>query len=138
MALSNSPHRLIARAWMRSAIFRIVSSPACFAMDTPDDDLTDDHMRLLVWLDAHPTGSLTVAAQALGLALTDPDHSNARSGRYLLSDDNEQEAGHARVIERDDGVGSGGAAGEHSGGAGREAADEVRGGRGGVGHGVHG
>jgi hypothetical protein len=27
-------------------------------MDT-DDDLTDDHMRLLAWLAAHPTGSLT-------------------------------------------------------------------------------
>jgi DNA-binding IclR family transcriptional regulator len=38
-------------------------------MDT-DDDLTDDHMRLLAWLDAHPTGSLAAAAQALGLAIT--------------------------------------------------------------------
>ena len=40
-------------------------------MATPDDDLTDDHMRLLEWLDDHPTGSLAAAAQALGLALTD-------------------------------------------------------------------
>ena len=40
-------------------------------MDTFDDDLTDDHMRLLLWLDAHPTGSLAAAAQALELAVTD-------------------------------------------------------------------
>ena len=40
-------------------------------MDTPDDDLTDDHMRLLQWLDAHPTESLAAAAQALGMAITD-------------------------------------------------------------------
>jgi DNA-binding IclR family transcriptional regulator len=40
-------------------------------IDTPDDDLTDDHMRLLPWLAAHPTGSLAAAAQALGLAITD-------------------------------------------------------------------
>jgi DNA-binding IclR family transcriptional regulator len=40
-------------------------------MDPVDDELTDDHMRLLAWLDAHPTGSLAAAAQALGLALTD-------------------------------------------------------------------
>ena len=39
-------------------------------MDT-DDDLTDDHMRLLAWLDAHPTGSLAAAAQALDLAITE-------------------------------------------------------------------
>lgn len=38
-------------------------------MDT-DDNLTDDHMRLLEWLTAHPTGSLAAAAQALGLAIT--------------------------------------------------------------------
>ena len=38
-------------------------------MDT-DDDLTDDHMRLLEWLSTHPTGSLAAAAQALGLAIT--------------------------------------------------------------------
>jgi hypothetical protein len=54
-------------------------------MNTPDDDLTDDHMRLLEWLDAHPTGSLAAAAQALDVAVTDPDHSNARSGHYLLN-----------------------------------------------------
>jgi hypothetical protein len=41
------------------------------AMNTPDDDLTDDHMRLMEWLYAHPTGSLATAAQALGLALPD-------------------------------------------------------------------
>ena len=40
-------------------------------MDTPDDDLTLDHMRLLEWLDTHPTGSLAAAAQALGLATTE-------------------------------------------------------------------
>ena len=40
-------------------------------MVTADDDLTDDHMRLLAWLDAHPTGSLAAAAQALGLEVTD-------------------------------------------------------------------
>ena len=44
-------------------------------MDTSDDDLTDDHMRLLLWLDAHPTGSLAAAAQALGLAITDVETS---------------------------------------------------------------
>jgi DNA-binding IclR family transcriptional regulator len=37
----------------------------------PDDNLTDDHMRLLEWLNAHPTGSLAAAAQALDLAITD-------------------------------------------------------------------
>ena len=37
-------------------------------MDPVDDNLTDDHMRLLAWLDAHPTGSLAAAAQALDLA----------------------------------------------------------------------
>ena len=36
-----------------------------------DDDLTDDHMRLLAWLAAHPTGSFAVAAQALDLAIAD-------------------------------------------------------------------
>jgi hypothetical protein len=36
-------------------------------MDT--DNLTDDHMRLLEWPVAHPTGSL--AAQALGMAVTE-------------------------------------------------------------------
>jgi hypothetical protein len=40
-------------------------------MATPDDDLTDDHMRLLEWLFAHPTGSLVAAAQALDLAITE-------------------------------------------------------------------
>ena len=40
-------------------------------MDMVDDELTDDHMRLLAWLDAHPTGSLAAAAQALGLAITE-------------------------------------------------------------------
>jgi hypothetical protein len=38
-------------------------------MDTPDDDLTENHMRLLEWLTAHPTGSLAAAAQGLGLAV---------------------------------------------------------------------
>jgi DNA-binding IclR family transcriptional regulator len=32
--------------------------------------LTEDHMRLLAWLDDHPTGSLAAAAQALDLAVT--------------------------------------------------------------------
>jgi hypothetical protein len=40
-------------------------------VDTSDDDLTDDHMRLLLWLDAHSTGSLAAAAQALDLAVAD-------------------------------------------------------------------
>lgn len=40
-------------------------------VDTPDDDLTDDHMRLLEWLNVRPTGSLVVAARALGLDVTD-------------------------------------------------------------------
>ena len=33
----------------------------------PDADLTDDHMRLLEWLEEHPAGSLIAAAQAVGL-----------------------------------------------------------------------
>ena len=33
----------------------------------PDTDLTDDHMRLLEWLDQHPSGSLIAAAQEFGL-----------------------------------------------------------------------
>jgi len=37
----------------------------------PDDDLTDDPIRLLAWLAGHPTGSLATAAQALDLAITD-------------------------------------------------------------------
>jgi hypothetical protein len=28
------------------------------AMNTPDDDLTEDHLRLVEWLAAHSTGSL--------------------------------------------------------------------------------
>ena len=40
-------------------------------MAVVDDELTDDHMHLLLWLDAHPTGSLAAAAQALDLAITD-------------------------------------------------------------------
>ena len=40
-------------------------------MDTPDDELTEDHMRLLAWFDDHPTGSLAAAAPALGLEVTD-------------------------------------------------------------------
>jgi hypothetical protein len=40
-------------------------------MDPVDDDLTDDHMRLLAWLSTHPTGSLAAAAQALDLAITE-------------------------------------------------------------------
>jgi DNA-binding IclR family transcriptional regulator len=39
--------------------------------DVLDDDLTDDHLRLLEWLDGHPTGSLTAAAQALGLEVAE-------------------------------------------------------------------
>jgi len=39
-------------------------------MDT-DDDLTDDHMHLMLWLSTHPTGSLAAAAQALGMAIAD-------------------------------------------------------------------
>ena len=40
-------------------------------MVSADDELTDDHMPLLEWLSAHPTGSLAAAAQVLGLAVTD-------------------------------------------------------------------
>jgi len=40
-------------------------------MNTPDDNLTDDHMRLLEWLSTHPTGSLAAAAQALGMTVTE-------------------------------------------------------------------
>ena len=40
-------------------------------MNPVDDELTDDHMRLLPWLYAHPTGLLVTAAQALDLAVTD-------------------------------------------------------------------
>jgi len=40
-------------------------------MAVVDDELTDDHMRLLLWLDAHPTRSLAVAAQGLDLAIAD-------------------------------------------------------------------
>ena len=47
------------------------------AMDTPDDDLTDDHMRVLAWLVEHPTGLLVVAAQALNLAM--PNREDLRS-----------------------------------------------------------
>ena len=36
-----------------------------------DDELTEDHMRLLAWLADHPTGSLAAAVQALGLEVTD-------------------------------------------------------------------
>jgi DNA-binding IclR family transcriptional regulator len=36
-------------------------------MEVQDDNLMDDHMRLLEWLDEHPGGSLTAAAEALGL-----------------------------------------------------------------------
>ena len=37
-------------------------------MDTPDDDdRPDNHLRLLEWLEEHPEGSLTAAAEALGL-----------------------------------------------------------------------
>ena len=39
-------------------------------MNTPDADLTVDHMRLLEWLAAHPTGSLAAAAQGLGMTVT--------------------------------------------------------------------
>jgi hypothetical protein len=35
--------------------------------------LTDDHMRLLAWLDEHPTGSLAAAAQALDLVTAQTD-----------------------------------------------------------------
>jgi DNA-binding IclR family transcriptional regulator len=35
----------------------------------PDTELTDDHMRLLDWLDSHPRGSFTAAAQALGMVV---------------------------------------------------------------------
>ena len=40
-------------------------------MDPVDDELAEDHMRLLAWLADHPTGSLAAAAQALGLPITD-------------------------------------------------------------------
>jgi len=40
-------------------------------MVSADDELTDDPMRLLLWLGAHPTGSLAAAAQALGMAIAD-------------------------------------------------------------------
>jgi len=33
----------------------------------PDDNLPDNHLRLLEWLEEHPEGSLTAAAEALGL-----------------------------------------------------------------------
>jgi len=35
----------------------------------PFTDLSDDHLRLLEWLDSHPRGSLTAATQALGVAV---------------------------------------------------------------------
>ena len=37
----------------------------------PNDDLTEDDMRLLAWLAAHPTGTLATAAQALDITMTD-------------------------------------------------------------------
>jgi len=37
----------------------------------PDTELTDDHMRLLEWLSEHPGGSLTAAAQELGLEIAE-------------------------------------------------------------------
>jgi len=37
----------------------------------PDTELTDDHMRLLEWLNEHPRASFTAAAQALGLEVAD-------------------------------------------------------------------
>jgi DNA-binding IclR family transcriptional regulator len=40
-------------------------------MVSADDELTEGPMRLLEWLDAHPTGSLAAAAQAFGLAITE-------------------------------------------------------------------
>ena len=48
-------------------------SPQRMDSPEPDTELTDDHMRLLGWLDEHPRGSLTAAAQLdrrmpLGLA----------------------------------------------------------------------
>ena len=33
----------------------------------PDDDLTDDHMRVLQWLGGRPGASIEAAAEALGL-----------------------------------------------------------------------
>ena len=40
-------------------------------MDPVDDELTDDHLRLLAWLAAHPMGSLAADARALGMAITE-------------------------------------------------------------------
>ena len=36
-------------------------------MGVGHDNLTDNHMRLLEWLEEHPGGSLAAAAEALGL-----------------------------------------------------------------------
>ena len=49
----------------------IVRALSASEVATPDNDLTEDHMRLILWLDAHPTGSLAAAAQALGLVITE-------------------------------------------------------------------
>jgi DNA-binding IclR family transcriptional regulator len=40
-------------------------------MNTPDDELTDHHLRLLEWLERNPTGPLAAASQALGMAVAD-------------------------------------------------------------------
>ena len=68
MPAVNGYRRIRTAGWLS-----LRSSPELSAwdVDTPDDDLTDDHMRLLEWLATHPTESLASAAQALGLALTD-------------------------------------------------------------------
>ena len=51
----------------------VVASPgsALSAQDGHARRLTDNHMRLMLWLDPHPAGSLAAAAQALELAVTD-------------------------------------------------------------------
>ena len=57
-------------------------------MDTTDD-LTDDQMRLLQWIDAHPTGSLTLGVEAFdtfhrfvpGRVQPSPKYFSLRKGR---------------------------------------------------------
>ena len=40
-------------------------------MGVGHNSLSDDHMRLLGWLEEHPAGSLTTAARALGLQVAE-------------------------------------------------------------------
>jgi DNA-binding MarR family transcriptional regulator len=41
--------------------------PTVSPTDEDEDSLTDEHMQLLEWLDAHPAGSLIAAVPELGL-----------------------------------------------------------------------